>query len=326
MIDLEHKMADKKILVIGATGQIGSELVPELRKLYGKDNVIACMHSKKLCMELEDGPNECLDVTNKTEIESLVKKYKINEIYHLAALLSATGEKDPMKAWDINMNSLIHILEISRESKEKGNNIRIFWPSSIAVFGPTTPKKAPQETVLEPSTMYGITKVAGELLCSYYKSKFNVDVRGLRYPGIISYKTLPGGGTTDYAVEIFYEAIKNKKYDCFVCKETMLPMMYMPDCIKSTIQLMNAPLENLKHVCYNLSAMSFSAEELYKEIKKYIPEFECQHKPDFRQKIADSWPREIDDSVARKEWGWKPDYGTKEMVKDMIEKISEKLK
>ncbi len=316
---------DKRILVIGAAGQIGSELVPELRKLYGKDNVVACMHSKKLCYELEDGPSACVDVTKKEEIESAIKKYQINEIYHLAAMLSATGEQDPMKAWDINMNSLIHVLEVAKEYKENGHNIRIFWPSSIAVFGPTTPKKAPQETILEPSTMYGITKVAGELLCSYYKNKFGVDARGLRFPGIISYKTLPGGGTTDYAVAIFYEAIKNKKYDCFVCEGTRLPMMYMPDCIKSIIMLMDAPLENLKHVCYNVAAMSFSAKELYLEIKRYIPDFVCENNPDFRQKIADSWPQELDDSVARKEWSWKPDYDLSRMTKEMFEKISEKL-
>jgi len=314
-------MVDKKILVIGAAGQIGSELVPELRRRYGKDNVVACTHNKKLCTELEDGPSVCVDVTKKEDIESAVKKHNINEIYHLAALLSATGEQNPMKAWDINMNSLINVLEVAKEYK-----VRIFWPSSIAVFGPTTPKKAPQKTILEPSTMYGITKVAGELLCSYYKNKFGVDVRGLRFPGIISYKTLPGGGTTDYAVEIFYEAIKNKKYDCFVCEETMLPMMYMPDCIKSIIMLMDAPLENLKHVCYNVAAMSFSAKELYHEIKKHVPEFECKNNPDFRQKIADSWPRELDDEIARKEWGWKPDYNLSLMVKDMLEKISERMR
>lgn len=317
---------DKKILVIGATGQIGSELVPRLRELYGKDKVVAGFHSKKLCVELEGGPSACIDVNNKEEMKKLIQKYDINEIYHLAALLSAVGEQNPMKAWDINMNSLINVLEISRESKEKGKEIGIFWPSSIAVFGPTTPKKAPQETVLEPSTMYGITKVAGELLCAYYKNKFGIDVRGLRFPGIISYKTLPGGGTTDYAVEIFYEAIEKKNYECFVCEETMLPMMYMPDCIKSTMELMNAPKENLKHVCYNVSGMSFSAKELYHEIKKHIPEFECKNNPDFRQKIADSWPREVDDKEAKRDWNWKPDYGTKEMVKDMVEKISEKLK
>ncbi len=314
-------MVDKKILVIGAAGQIGSELVPELRKVYGKDNVVACIHTKKLCFELEDGPSACLDVTNKKEIGETIKKYNINEIYHLAALLSATGEQDPMKAWDINMNSLINVLELAKQY-----NLNIFWPSSIAVFGPTTPKKAPQETILEPTTMYGITKVAGELLCSYYKNKFNVDARSLRFPGIISYKTLPGGGTTDYAVAIFYEAIKNKKYDCFVCEETRLPMMYMPDCIKSIIQLMQASREDLKHTAYNVAAMSFSAKELYHEIKKHIPEFECNHNPDFRQKIADSWPRELDDSVARKEWGWKPDYDLSKMTKEMVEKISEKLK
>jgi nucleoside-diphosphate-sugar epimerase len=319
-------MVDKRALVIGAAGQIGSELVPELRNLYGKDNVVSCFHNKKLCSELEDGPSACIDVCNKSEILEFVERHNINEIYHLAAMLSATGEQNPMKAWDINMNSLINVLEVAKERKDKGFELKIFWPSSIAVFGPTTPKKAPQETVLEPSTMYGITKVSGELLCTYYRNKFGIDVRGLRFPGIISYKTLPGGGTTDFAVEIFYEAIKNKKYNCFVSEETMLPMMYMPDCIKSIIMLMSADFEKLKHTCYNVAAMSFSAKELYHEIKKHIPDFYCNYSPDFRQKIADSWPRELDDAVARKDWNWKPDYDLSRMTNEMLEKISEKLR
>ncbi|MCX6742174.1 MAG: NAD-dependent epimerase/dehydratase family protein [Candidatus Pacearchaeota archaeon] len=313
---------DKKILVIGAMGQIGSELVLELRKIYGNENVVASGRSSKSPDESskEKGPFEVIEALDKEQIRKVVEKYKINELYHLAAILSATGEKDPKTAWTINMDSLINVLDLAKEY-----NLRVFWPSSIAVFGPTTPKKAPQQTVLEPTTMYGITKVAGELLCSYYKDKFGVDVRGLRFPGIISYKTLPGGGTTDYAVEIFYECIKKKEYNCFVSCETTLPMMYMPDCIKSIIQLMQAPKENLKHVCYNVAGISFSAKELADEIKKSISCFKCSHEPDFRQKIADSWPNELDDSEARKDWNWKPDYDLKRMTADMLEKISEKL-
>ncbi len=311
---------EKKILVIGATGQIGSELTIELRKKYGKENVLACSHQNNTCPD-SDGPYVCLDATNKKDLEDAIKKYKINEIYHLAAMLSVTGEQMPMKAWNVNMNSLINVLELAKE-----HNIKVFWPSSIAVFGPTTPKNAPQETILEPSTMYGITKVAGELLCSYYKNKFEVDVRSLRFPGIVSYKTRPGGGTTDYAVAIFYEAIKNKYYNCFVSEQTKLPMMYMPDCIKSIIKLMEAPKERLRYTCYNVAAMSFSAKELYHEIKKNIPDFKCVHNPDFRQKIADSWPQSIDDSAARKDWNWKPDYDLSKMASEMLQKISEKLK
>ncbi|HEX17100.1 MAG TPA: NAD-dependent epimerase/dehydratase family protein, partial [Thermoplasmatales archaeon] len=243
-------------------------------------------------------------------------------VYHMAAILSATGEKNPQLCWDVNVNGLYNLLEIARES-----NLRIFCPSSIAVFGPGTPKEnAPQDTILTPTTMYGVTKVVGELLGEYYVQKYGVDVRGVRYPGIISSETPPGGGTTDYAVEMFYYAVKGEKYTCFVKEDTVLPMMYMPDCIKSAIQLMEADFSKLRHhTNFNITAMSFSAKELEEEIKKHIPDFSCEYKPDFRQKIAETWPRSIDDSCAREEWGWKPDYDLEKMVKDMIEKLEKKL-
>ena len=312
----------KKILVTGAVGQIGSEITMELRRRYGNDNVVAAGHKKKPSMTLQNsGPFEFIDVTKKEELEKIVEKYRIDTVYHMAAILSAVGEEKPNLAWNVNMNGLYNILEISRE-----HSIRVFCPSSIAVFGPETPREnTPQETILRPRTMYGVTKVAGEMLCDYYFRKFGVDVRGIRYPGIISSETLPGGGTTDYAVEIFYEAVKNKRYTCFVKKDTILPMMYMPDCIKATIDLMNAPLSSLKHHSdFNITAMSFSAGELAEEIKKYIPDFVCEYKPDFRQNIAESWPRTIDDSVARKEWGWKPDYDLYVMTEDMLEKLKKR--
>jgi len=315
-------METKKILVTGAVGQIGSELTAELRKKYGNDNVVAAGHKKKPGKALQDGPFEFIDVTKKESIERVVEKYSIDTVYHMAAILSAVGEKNPALAWDVNMNGLYNILETAREH----DMIGVFCPSSIAVFGPETPKeKTPQETVLRPRTMYGVTKVAGEMLCDYYFRKFEVDVRGLRYPGIISSETLPGGGTTDYAVEIFYEAVKNKKYTCFVKKDTVLPMMYMPDCIKATIDLMNAPLSSLRHHSdFNVTAMSFSAGELAEEIKNHIPDFVCEYRPDFRQNIAESWPRTIDDSAARKEWGWKPAYGLSTMTTDMLKKLKKK--
>jgi nucleoside-diphosphate-sugar epimerase len=252
-----------------------------------------------------------------------VEKYDVDTIYHLAAVLSATGEQNPQLAWDVNMSSLYNILEVARKHELVG----VFWPSSIAVFGPAAPRvNTPQDTVLLPKTMYGVTKVAGELLCNYYFIKFGLDVRGVRYPGIISSEVLPGGGTTDYAVEIFYEAIKKKQYTCFVREDTILPMMYMPDCIKATIDLMEAdPSKVKRHDSYNVAGMSFSAGELTAEIKKHVPGFKCDYKPDFRQKIADSWPMSIDDSVARKEWDWKPTCDLASMTKDMIEKLSKKL-
>ena len=312
----------ENILVTGAVGQIGSEITMELRRRYGNDNVVAAGHKKKPSMTLQNsGPFEFIDVTKKEELEKIVEKYKIDTVYHMAAILSAVGEEKPNLAWNVNMNGLYNILEISRE-----HSIRVFCPSSIAVFGPETPKEnTPQETILRPTTMYGVTKVAGEMLCDYYFRKFGVDVRGIRYPGIISSETLPGGGTTDYAVDIFYEAVKNKRYTCFVKKETVLPMMYMPDCIKATIDLMNAPLSSLKHHSdFNITAMSFSAGELAEEIKKYIPDFVCEYKPDFRQNIAESWPMSIDDSAARKEWGWKPDYDLATMTTDMLKKLKKR--
>jgi len=313
----------KKILVTGAVGQIGSELVPALRKKYGSENVIATGHSTMPSDEfLKSGPFEIADITNIDTLRKLVEKYDIKIIYHLVSLLSAVGEQKPDIAWHINMQSLKNVLDIARDFKIE----QVFWPSSIAAFGPDTPKEnTPNETILRPSTMYGVTKVAGELLCEYYNKKYGIDVRSIRYPGIISYKTLPGGGTTDYAVAIYFEAIKQKKYKCFVRKDTVLPMMYMPDCVKATLDLMDADNSKLKHRVFNLTAMSFSAEELAKEIKKHIPEFECTYEPDFRQKIADSWPKSIDDSAARKEWGWKPDYDIARMTKDMLAEIKKKV-
>ncbi len=315
----------KKILIIGAIGQIGSELTMELRKLYGGENVIASdkrnTASEKL---LNSGPFETVDIIDKNSIISLIKKYNVNTIIDLAAILSATGEQNPMLAWNVNINGLINVLEIAREYKIK----QVLVPSSIAVFGPGTPTDcAPQETVLKPTTMYGITKVAGELIGDYYVKKYNLDVRGLRYPGIISNETLPGGGTTDYAVAIYYDAVKYGKYTCFVKEDTRLPMMYMPDCLKATIDLFNAdPSKLIHHSDFNVGAMSFSVKEMAENIKKYLPNFTIDYKPDFRQAIADSWPKAVDDSAARKEWGWKPAYDLDSMTQDMLKVISEKHK
>ena len=313
----------KQILVTGAVGQIGSELTMALRKRYGGENVVATGHRTRPNAALRDsGPFEFIDVTKRKTIEEVVRKYNIDTIYHLAAILSAVGEEKPLLAWDVNMNGLYNVLEVAREHEM----VRLFCPSSIAVFGPETPRdNTPQETILCPSTMYGVTKVAGELLCDYYFERFGLDVRGLRYPGIISAETLPGGGTTDYAVAIYYEATRRKRYTCFVRKDTMLPMMYMPDCIKSAIDLMEADLSTLKHHAdFNLAAMSFSAGELAAEIKKHIPEFVCEYEPDSRQAIADSWPRSIDDSAAREEWGWEPSYDLEAMTVDMLEKLGQR--
>ena len=311
----------KRILVTGAFGQIGTELTMALRKRYGNNNVVAVGHKTNPSENLANsGPYGYVDVTKRESVEEYVKKYDIDTIYHLAAILSAAGEKNPQLTWDVNMNGLYNILEIARE----GKMTQVFWPSSIAVFGPETPREnTPQETVLRPRTMYGVTKVAGELLCNYYVRRFGLDVRGVRYPGIISSEALPGGGTTDYAVAIFYEAIKHRTYTCFVREDTVLPMMYMPDCIKATVDLMEADPTRLKHHAdFNLAGMSFSAGELAAEIKRHIAEFTCEYKPDFRQEIADSWPRSIDDSTAREEWGWKPSYNLITMTKDMLDKLS----
>jgi len=313
----------KNILVTGSVGQIGSELTMVLREKYGNDNVVACGRKTKPSDELlNSGPFEYLDITDRNSVEGVVKKYDIDTIYNMAAILSAVGEEKPLLCWNVNINGMYNILEIAREYEMT----RIFVPSSIAAFGPETPRKnTPQETVLKPKTMYGVTKVAGELLGDYYFKRFSLDIRGVRYPGIISSETLPGGGTTDYAVAIFYEAIRNKKYTCFVKEDTTLPMMYMPDCIKGTIDLMEADISKLKHHCdFNMASMSFSAGELAAEIKKHIPGFKVEYKPDFRQAIADSWPQSIDDTAARKEWGWKPSYNLASMTKDMLEKLGKR--
>lgn len=312
-----------RIMVTGAVGQIGSELTLVLRERYGNENVVATGHKTAPSSELRDsGPFEFIDVTQRETIEAVVDKYQIDTIYHMAAILSAAGEKNPQLAWDVNINGLYNILEVARERQMA----RVFCPSSIAAFGPETPRdNTPQETVLRPKTMYGVTKVAGELLCDYYFHRFGLDVRGVRYPGIISSETPPGGGTTDYAVEIFYKAIKHKRYTCFLREDTLLPMMYMPDCLRATIGLMEADISRLKHHSdFNLAAFSFSPAQLVAEIKKHIPEFTCEYKPDFRQQIADSWPRSIDDSAAREEWGWKPQYDLATMVADMLDKLGKR--
>lgn len=314
----------ERILVTGATGQIGTELVPYLRERYGKECVIAAGHSRKPSEELlADGPYITLDVTDKDSIDRAIEKYKVDTIYHLAAVLSATGEKDPDLAFRVNILGTYNILNAGVKYKLK----RIIIPSSIAVFGPETPKyNTPNETILKPTTMYGISKVTGELLGNYYYKKYGLDVRGLRYPGIISWKAPPGGGTTDYAVEIFYYALQNKKYSCFLREDTYLPMMYMPDALKAIVQLAEADESKLKHrTDFNVNAMSFCPKELVEEIRKYIPSFEVEYKPDFRQEIADSWPRSLDDSAAREEWGWKPEWDLQKMVKDMIINLGKKL-
>ena len=314
----------KKILVIGAAGQIGSELVPALRKKYGNDNVIATGRRTPLPDIIRDsGPTIYLDALNKESLAKTIYENDINVIFHMASILSATGEKNPQAAWNININGLMNVLEVGRSYGIE----RIIWPSSIAAFGPSTPRdNTPNETILQPSTMYGITKVTGELLAEYYYKKYGLDIRSMRLPGIISSETLPGGGTTDYAVEIFYEAIQNKKYICFLKEDTVLPMMYMPDCIKCMIDLLEADDSKLKRRVYNVTGMSFSPKELASEIKKHISEFVIDYQPDFRQEIANSWPRTIDDSLAREEWGWNPEYDLELMTKDMIEKLTPKLK
>lgn len=315
----------KKILVVGAVGQIGSELTLRMREKYSNENVIASTRKTEPSKKIkESGPFEFFDVKDRKKLEEICDKYQIDHIVNMAAVLSAVGEQNPMLAWDVNMNGLINVLEVARERKMK----QVLMPSSIAVFGPETPKvNTPQATILKPTTMYGITKVAGELLCDYYVNKYGLDVRGLRYPGIISNETLPGGGTTDYAVAIYYDAVKYKKYTCFVKEDTKLPMMYMPDCLKATIDLFEADFNKLKHHSdFNVGGMSFTVGEMAESIRKHIPEFKIEYKPDFRQAIADSWPDSVDDSAAREEWGWNPEFDLDKMTADMLEVLSKKLK
>jgi len=309
-------MVKERILVIGASGQIGVELTLALRKIYGNNNVIASDLREENDLLKGTGPYVSLDVMNKEMLHVQVIRQGITQIYLLAAILSATGEKNPNLAWSLNMQSLLNVLDIAREEKLG----KVYWPSSIAVFGPTSPKdNCPQQTVIEPITVYGISKYAGEFWCNYYYNRYGVDVRSLRYPGLISYKSAPGGGTTDYAVEIFHQAVEEKKYECFLKEHTYLPMMYMPDAIRATIELMEAPASEISiRTSYNISGMSFSPKEIATEIQKKIPEFEMGYKQDYRQAIADSWPKSIDDSVARKDWGWKQEFDLEKMVNDMM--------
>jgi nucleoside-diphosphate-sugar epimerase len=314
----------EKLLVIGCAGQIGSELTLELRRIYGNENVIATDIKQAPADIIESGPFEILNALDAAKLGEVVDKNKITQIYHLAAILSGNAEKNPLPSWNINMQSMLLLLDLAREKKLN----KIFWPSSIAVFGPTTPRvETPQYTVMEPNTVYGISKLAGERWMEYYFQKYDVDVRSLRYPGLISYKTEAGGGTTDYAVEIFYEAVKNGKYECFLDENTYLPMMMMEDAIKATIDLMEAAPEKVKiRSSYNVAGISFSPKEIAAEIKKHMPDFSITYKPDFRQAIADSWPQSIDDTHARKDWGLRNTYDVKRMTKVMLDEIGKKFK
>jgi nucleoside-diphosphate-sugar epimerase len=313
----------KKILITGATGQIGSELTIALRENYGSDNVVAVGHKKPASSELtQSGPYCQLDVRDAVALNQVVEDIKCDTIFHLAALLSAVAEEKPQQAWDINMNGLINVLEISRL-----HHCAVFFPSSIAAFGPGAPAMdTPQDTVQRPTSLYGITKVSGELLCDYYYHRFAVDTRGLRFPGLISNTALPGGGTTDYAVDIFYEAIKTRHYDCFLHADTQLDMMYMPDAINAAIKLMTADSQRLRHRnAFNVTAMSFTPQQLAAEIQKHIPEFTISYSIDpVRQAIADSWPKHMNDSAARAEWDWQAEYNLAAMVEDMLAKIAAK--
>ena len=314
-------MVKEKILVIGASGQIGVELTLALRKIYGNAQVVASDLREENDLLKGTGPYVSLDVMNKEMLHVQVIRQNITQIYLLAAILSATGEKNPGLAWHLNMQSLLNVLDIAREEKLN----KVYWPSSIAVFGPTSPKQdCPQQTIIEPITVYGISKYAGEFWCNYYHQRYGVDIRSLRYPGLISYKSAPGGGTTDYAVEIYHEALEEKKYSCFLREDTYLPMMYMPDAIRATIELMEAPANKITvRQSYNISGMSFSPKEISASIQKHIPEFSISYKPDYRQNIADSWPQSIDDNVAEKDWGWKREYDLDAMTKDMLENLSQ---
>lgn len=312
-------MKKERILVIGACGQIGVELTLALRKVYGNDNVIASDLREENPLLRGTGPYVTLDVMNNEMLHVMVIRQNITQIYLLAAMLSATAEKNPNLAWSLNMQSLLNVLEIARDE----NVHKVYWPSSIAVFGPSSPKSScPQQTIIEPSTVYGISKFAGEFWCNYYHQRYGIDIRSLRYPGLISYKSKPGGGTTDYAVEIYYAAKKDKEYECFLKEDTYLPMMYMPDAIRATIELMEAPADKISvRTSYNIHGMSFSPKEIAAEINKHIPDFAITYKPDYRQAIADSWPQSIDDSVAMNDWGWKPKYDLQLMSEDMLQNV-----
>ena len=315
----------KKILITGATGQIGTELIGELRRRYGEETVIASSRRRP-----EDDsqhqwePFEVLDVTDRESVFRIVEKHEIETIFHLAAVLSAAGEQGPQRAWNVNIDGLHNVLEAARTCGVK----QMFWPSSIAAFGPNTPRfRTPQDTITQPTTIYGVTKVSGELLCDYYVHRYGLDVRGVRYPGVISSEVQPGGGTTDYAVAIFYHAIEQGHYKCFVREDTVLPMIYMPDCIQAAVDLMAVDSSRLRHHNgFNVAAMSFSAGELAAEIRKHLPNFECRFEPDSRQAIADSWPQDLDDTESRQQWGWNPKYGLAEMTVDMLDKLTARQK
>ena len=315
----KNKIMSTKILIIGACGQIGTELTKKLREIYGVENVIASDIRKLNNDVVNSGPFEVVNALDFNQIEHIVEMHQIEEVYLMAALLSATAEKNPAFAWDLNMNSLFHVLNLAKAKKIK----KIFWPSSIAVFGPTTPRNnTPQYAIMEPTTVYGISKQTGERWCEYYHNIYGVDVRSIRYPGLISWSTEPGGGTTDYAVDIYHKALKNGKYECFLSEETALPMMYMDDAIRATVEIMQASSEQIKiRSSYNLSGVSFTPAEIATEIKKHIPEFTISYKPDFRQKIADSWPASIDDNSAREDWNWKHKFDLASMTVEMLEHL-----
>lgn len=313
----------KHILIIGACGQIGSELTFTLRQKYGNNQVVASDIRKGNKDLVSSGPFEIIDAQDKNKIEEIIDKYNIEEVYLLAAMLSATAEKQPMRGWNLNMDALFNVLNLAKEGKIK----KLFWPSSIAVFGPSTPKNdTPQSTIMEPTTVYGISKQTGERWCEYYHNKYGIDVRSIRYPGLISYKTAPGGGTTDYAIDIFFEAVKSGKYTCFLKEDAGLPMMFMDDAIRATISLMEAPAKNLNtHASYNLAGISFTPKKLAEAIKKEIPNFSITYKPDFRQEIAETWPTSIDDSQAQKDWNWQSEYDLEKLVKVMLKGVKSNL-
>ena len=311
-----------KCLVIGACGQLGTELTTGLRQKFDKNQVVASdIHPAK--EGTQDGPFEVLDAMDFEAIKKVVENYNIDVIYHLAAILSAKGEQNPPMAWNLNMTSLLNVLNLAKEK----THIKVFWPSSIAVFGPTTPKdNTPQECIMDPNTVYGISKLAGERWCQYYHEKYGVDVRSVRYPGLIGSKTLPGGGTTDYAVDIFYKVLQGETYECFLAEDCYLPMMYMDDAVKASIDIMEAKADSIMvRSSYNLAAITFSPQELYEEIKKKITEAELTYKPDFRQEIADSWPNSIDDSGARNDWGWQHSFTMEKLVAEMIQELEPKV-